>query len=244
MIPHQLPAYRSDLPFGYAFGYFAALELLRHRPDDALRVVVHPRLAPERRRDLGARCAACGVDLIEDGRTVERLAHKGNVYALALFAKRSDALDPAGSHLLLVRPSHFGNVGTIVRTMLAFGVRDLALVAPRVDEDSPHVVRASLGARFAVRVAAFSRFADYRERHRRPLFVFSADAATPLDGVAFDPPFTLAFGPEWSGLPAEVRAAGEALRIRQSGLVESLNLAVAAGIALHHATRPRATRPR
>jgi TrmH family RNA methyltransferase len=239
VIPRQLPGYRRDLPFGYALGFFATAELLRHRPGDARRVVLHRQLAEARRNDLTERCRALGVELVEDDATIERLSHKGNVYALALFAKRSEALDPAASHLLLVRPSHFGNVGTTLRTMLAFGLRDLALIDPRVDADSPHVVRASLGARFAVRCRTFERFADYRARFERPLYALSADAATPLEGVHFDPPFTLALGPEWSGLPDEVRAAGTPLRIRQSDLVESLNLAVAAGIALHHATQPR-----
>jgi TrmH family RNA methyltransferase len=239
VIPRQLPGYRHDLPFSYALGFFAAVELLRHRPQDARRVVLHRKLAAERRRTLTERCRALGVDLVEDDATIERLAHKGSVYALALFAKRSEELDPAASHLLLVRPSHFGNVGTTLRTMLAFGLRDLSLIDPQVDSDSPHVIRASLGARFAVRCRTYDRFADYRARFERPLYALSADAVVPLEEVRFDPPFTLALGPEWSGLPDEVRAAGTPLRIRQGDLVESLNLAVAAGIALHHATRPR-----
>lgn len=234
----QLQAYRRALPYSYSVGAFATLELLRRRPDRARRVLLHARLAPERREELEAVCAAAGLRPENDDALVERLRRKGDVHALGVFEKYDEALDPRRDHLVLVRPGQVGNVGTVLRTMLAFGLRDLALVAPRVDPWSPHVVRASIGARFGVACERLPSWAAYRERFPHQPFVFSGEAERSLDEAAFRSPFALVFGPEWPGLEPEIARDGTPVRIPQGDEVESLNLAVAAGIALYRATRP------
>jgi len=45
------------------------------------------------------------------------------------------------------------------------------------------------------------------------------------------------FGNESSGLPGEFAALGQPVRIAQSPEVDSLNLAISTGIALHHLYR-------
>lgn len=234
----QLQGYRRDLPYSYSVGYFATLELLRHRPERARRVLVHGRLAAGRRAELERACDAAGLPLEEDDALVERLRRKGDVRALGVFDKYEEALEPARDHLVLVRPSQVGNVGTVVRTMLAFGLRDLALIAPQVDPWSPHVVRASIGARFGVACETLADFAAYRARYPHHPYPFASTGARPLEEVDFRSPWALVFGPEWPGLEPAVARQGTPVRIPQGDEVESLNLAVAAGIALYRATRP------
>jgi TrmH family RNA methyltransferase len=237
----QLRGYKTALPYAYCFGEFPTLELLTHRPEYALRVIAHTKgLRSRGVAEVRARCEAHGLPFEVDDRAVERLSHKGNVYVFGVFAKYEAPLARERNHLLLVNPSDHGNVGTIVRTMLGFGIRDLALIAPAVDLFNPHVVRASMGATFAVNFAYFTSLEAYRAVYAHRLYPFMLGGAKRLDEASFQAPYTLVFGPEGAGLPEGYRTLGESVRIPQSPLIESLNLAVAVGVALYEAARKNA----
>lgn len=240
----QLKRYDKELDYSYTFGVFPTLELLTHRPERVRRVVAHSK--GERGEGLARiaeRCAALGVLYETNDRAVERLAHKGNVYVFGVFEKYAAPPSATENHVLLVNPSDNGNLGTIARTMLAFGFRDLALLEPAADLFNPHVVRASMGATFALRFGYFSSLERYREAFANGLYPFMLSAPRTLGEVAFRSPYTLVFGPEGAGLPPEYRELGEGVVIPQGPLVESLNLGVAVGVALYEA-RVQAALPR
>lgn len=234
----QLKKYQKDFVYSYSFGVFPTLELLTHRPEQVVRVVAHSKGEKSsglaKLKDL---CAAHRIPFETNDRAVERLSHKGNVYVSGVFSKYDAPLGQGANHLLLVNPSDNGNLGTIARTMLAFGIRDLALLEPAVDIFNPHVVRASMGATFALRFRYFSSLDAYRTAFSHTLYPFMLDAATPLQDVVFSTPYTLVFGPEGAGLSPEYAEAGESVVIPQSPLVESLNLAVAVGVVLYETVR-------
>jgi TrmH family RNA methyltransferase len=231
--------YRRDSPQAYCLGSFAVLELLRYRPGQARLAVVSSRLSPERRAPLARLCARHGVPLNVDDDLLRRLGHRKDIDALALFEKYAERLEEGTDHLVLVKPGNAGNLGTALRTMAAFGVRDLALVGG-ADPFNPHVLRASLGARFQVRVESFADLDEYRRWRRRPLHLFTGHGGLSLSEVSLASPFTLVFGPEWPGLSPQDVAAGTSVRIPHHPSVESLNLGVAVGVALYAARIPDA----
>lgn len=254
----RLPPYRAELPFTYAFGRFAVLEALTHRPDDVTAVLWHARLPDAERERLLAAAARAGVAARRDDATVARLRRKESVHCLAVVAKREERLAEAADHVALVRPSHPGNVGSAIRSLVAFGFGDLALVAPAVDAWGPYVVRASVGLRFAVRCQAFASLEAYRARYpRHAAYLFDAGGELELEEVEFRSPFTLLFGPEWQApgaadaavaaapdprstvAPAPVSAPPRTVRIEQDNRVESLNLAISVSIAAYRASRAR-----
>jgi RNA methyltransferase, TrmH family len=250
----RLSPYRADLPFTYAFGRFAALEALTHVPNSVRRLVVHRDLPHHALARLEAASAAVGVALERDDATVERLRRKATVTCLAVVDKTGQRLAPDRDHVALVRPSHFGNVGSAMRSLVAFGFADVAFVAPDVAEPvpaldpwSPNVIRASVGLRFALRCQTFADPATYAASFpSHATFVFDADGAVALDDARFVSPFTLWFGPEWPGTRGErafLPGAGDVVRVRipQDRRVESLNLAVAISIAAYRARRSSAT---
>lgn len=51
---------------------------------------------------------------------------------------------PPARHVVLHNPSDVGNVGTILRSALGFGFRDVAIIRPGVDPFDPRVLRASM----------------------------------------------------------------------------------------------------
>ena len=234
-LEEQVRSYSRDAGYGYCLGSFPVLELLRHRPQHALQVVLHPGMPEERSRPIRELCAGYNVQLSEDAALLRRFAHRKDVDALALFGKYRESLDWNDDHLALVSPGNPGNLGTILRTAAAFGVNDIALLGPSVDPWNPHVIRASIGARFLVRVEEFAGFEEYRSRRGTEIHMFTGGAGRTLPGATFPSPFTLLFGPEWPGLPEELERHGTTVAIPQDPRVESLNVAVAAGVALYAA---------
>lgn len=246
----RLPLYRADLPFTYAFGRFAVLEAITFLPRAVRRVVTHGDLPREQVERLERACSDAHVPCERDDATVERLRRKATVLSFAVVEKVDQRLKPERDHVALVRPSHFGNVGSAMRSLVAFGFEDLAFVAPEhagapptLDPWSPHVIRASVGLRFALRCEAFPDPAAYASAFpSHAAYVFDAAGDVALDDATFASPFTLWFGPEWPGGRGEhapPHAVPDATRVRipQDRRVESLNLAVAVSIAAYRARR-------
>ncbi len=124
-----------------------------------------------------------------------------------------------------------GNVGTILRSALAFGAASVALGPDCADPYSPKAVRASMGAIFALDIA---RIADPAELPGTRV-ALAVGAGEPLAGP-LDQPVTLVVGAEREGLPDDVVAACD--RTAHIPIAsESLNAAVAASVALYEATR-------
>ncbi len=233
----RLRRYRSDLPHSYALGVFPTLELLTHRPELATEVVV----ASTWERNEGivrARrmCESHNIEVIVSDRTLARIAGRTQCWAAGVFRKWEEPLAADADHVVLVNPTDMGNLGAVVRTMLAFEVRDLALVRPACDAFDPRTVRASMGAIFQARVEYFDTFAAYAARFEHAAYPFVSAAGTPLPQAQFTRPFALIFGSEGEGLPEEFRRIGTPVSIPQSNAVDSLNVSTAAGIALYAAT--------
>jgi RNA methyltransferase, TrmH family len=123
-----------------------------------------------------------------------------------------------------------GNVGTVLRSALAFGASCVAIGPETADPFGPKAVRASMGAVFSVPLARVGRV-DELPAERIALV---AGEGQPLRGRAEG---TLVVGAERAGLPAEVVSACE--RIAHVPIAsESLNAAMAATVALYEVTRP------
>jgi TrmH family RNA methyltransferase len=230
----RLKRYKKDFDYSYAFGVFPALELLTHRPQDCIGVILHPRGDTNRGvAKIRAICEAIRIPFGVQEKTLARIGARENDYAAAIFEKTAPPLDPSANHIALVKPANPGNLGTIIRTALAFNFRDLAVIQPAADIFHPDVVRASMGALFQLRFEHFSDFGAYREAYPRNFYPLMTDGETPLPKARFKTPFGLVFGPENAGLPESFRTVGTALRIPQSDAVDSLNLAIAVGITLY-----------
>ena len=232
----RLKRYKKDFEHSYAFGVFPTLELLTHQPQHTLRVLTHPKGKDNAGiAKIRAICRKNETPLQIQERVVERLSPKENVYAVGVFRKYPTDLDPAANHVVLVNPGGMGNLGTIMRSMLGFGMRDLAIIRPAADIFHPNVIRASMGAVFQIRCEGFASFEEYRQSHRRRIYPLMTGGTTPLPEAHFEPPFTLVFGSERHGLGDEYHALGTSISIPQSEAIDSLNLAVAVGVTLYQA---------
>lgn len=123
-----------------------------------------------------------------------------------------------------------GNVGTVLRSALAFGASSVALGPQTADPYAPKAVRASMGAIFDVPVARVSSV-DELPGERIALAARTGEALQgPVAGEV-----SLVVGAEREGLPGEVLAACDrAAHIAIHS--ESLNAAMAATVALYELT--------
>src|SRR6185503_18639269 len=96
-----------------------------------------------------------------------------------------------------------GNVGTALRSALAFGADTVALGPGSADPYGPKAVRASMGALFEVPVA---RVRDVSELPGRRVALVARSGAR-LDELPPDGDVTLVVGAEREGLPNRVIAA-------------------------------------
>ena len=230
--------YKKEFEYSYTLGPFPTFELLESRPELALEVCVSPTFNDKEK--LFALCAEKNIPCRFDQKTLDRISNKEVAYAACKFRKFTSELAADRPHVMLVNPSDMGNLGTIERTMLAFGVRDLAIVEPCADPFNPKAVRASMGALFKLRVHVYPDFESYRrEFPGRDLFPFMLDGheVIEVDRCPHTACWTLIFGNAASGLPASFQTVGRSIFIPQGPDVDSLNLAVSAAIGLYTFTR-------
>lgn len=133
-----------------------------------------------------------------------------------------------------------GNLGAILRSAAAFGVPEVVLGTGCADPWSPKVLRAAMGAHFALRLretnALARRFAEFAGER---ICTVPRDG-TPLHAVDLRGRHAWAFGGEARGVSEAVaQAATLRAAIPMSGSTESLNVAIAASICLYEVARQR-----
>lgn len=128
-----------------------------------------------------------------------------------------------------------GNMGTIVRTACACGVRDI-LCLDCCDPFSPKVIRASMGGIFRVNIVEAAR--EEAEKYLREYKIFALDMQGEnvynIEKKEFTGRYAIAVGSEAFGLSPKLRAAAyKTVSLPMSGEMESLNAAISLSIVLY-----------
>jgi TrmH family RNA methyltransferase len=185
-----------------------------------------------------------------------RLSGKTDTSELLAVVRMRDesfAQIPIHERLLAVvmdRPGNPGNLGTLIRTCDALGASGLVVTGHAVDLYDPATITASRGSIFALPVVQAASHAEVlqwvasvRERLGRCDLVGTDERAeTDLAAHDFTAPTVLVVGNETHGLSRAYRDACDAVvRIPMSGSASSLNVSVAASIAVYEVVRQRAS---
>ena len=236
-----LKKYMKKFPYSYTLGAFPTFELLKNQAEHVDAVYLHSQMdSPTLDQEIRQLCAEKHVRCIVSDKIVEKLREKENCYVVGVFNKYEQQLKKDTNHIVLVNPSDMGNMGTIMRTSLGFGIRDLAIIQPAVDIFNPKVLRASMGAVFQMNCRYFNSFEEYEAEYgQRDLYPFMLDGKQYLQTLQRDPArrFSLIFGNEATGLDASFQNVGESIMIRHNAQIDSLNLSMAVGIALYEFTK-------
>ena len=135
-----------------------------------------------------------------------------------------------------------GNLGAILRTADASGVDVIIFNDPQVDIYNPNAIRSSIGTIFDQQVVSASREETIAWLKKNNIKSFATSKKATKDYFEYDFVGGTAFvlGAEHSGLSEEWKEeADEFITIPMTGIVDSLNLSVSAGILLFEAVRQR-----
>ena len=125
-----------------------------------------------------------------------------------------------------------GNLGTILRTAVAFNYDAVILSKSSVDIYNEKVVAASKGALFLVD-AYYDDIDNYT--NDRQVIVSALDDALPLSSCPKEDNFVLVLGNESHGVSPEIiKKANKVVKIEMNDAIDSLNVAIAAGILMNY----------
>ncbi len=133
-----------------------------------------------------------------------------------------------------------GNMGTIIRTAEASGIEAICLMPGCVDVYSPKVVRASMGSvlRTSFVTSSLETVSELKSNGFE-VVTTALHNSCPIEQAGDVSKRAIVIGNEANGVSDEVLSASDkSVRIEMSGKVESLNVAVASGIAMYM-LRPR-----
>lgn len=231
----ELKKYNKELEYSYCFGGFPTYELLSKKPKQVLQLVLHEKA--EQNKDLDNILTLAkkhNIRITINGKLIEKLSGKGNVYIMAVFKKYEQNLEHKENQVLLCNPSDMGNLGTIIRVMLGFNYNNLAIIKPCIDIFDPKVIRASMGSIFSINIKLYDSIEDYLKENNNHIYPFMLQAKETLqDNIQKTAPHTLAFGNEAHGLDDSFLQLGTPLIIKHSNNIDSLNLSMSVGIALY-----------
>lgn len=151
----------------------------------------------------------------------------------------ASALRPGLASVVLDGVQDAGNVGSVLRSASALGVRQVLALKGTAALWSGKVLRAGMGAHFGLHLSEGLVAADL-EALGLPLIATSSHAEQVLPQAALPDPCAWVFGHEGQGVSADLQArCALTVRIPQPGGEESLNVAAAAAICLYESARRR-----
>ncbi len=230
----QIKPYKKDSSYSYTLGAFPTYELIKARPEQVIKVLVDSSFTDQDK--LKNLCEERQIPLEYNNKLIARLSDKENCYVAGVFHKYSTALSPDQPHIVLVNPSNMGNLGTILRTGVGFGIHNIAIILPGADIYNPKTVRSSMGALFRLNFCQYQSFEEYRKqfgKHEIFTFMLNGERTLTLEEVPKVSLYSLVFGNEATGLDASFLEVGTSIFIPQSPEVDSLNLTIAVGIGAY-----------
>ncbi len=193
-------------------------------------------LAPAEYAEAATKNVVIADALWQDISGLESPARMG--FVLPLPAQQE--LDAQSPTVVLDRLQDAGNVGSILRSASAFGFAQIAALKGTAALWSPKVLRAGMGAHFALRLVEGLDAQDI-DRLRVPLLATSSHQGDWLHRAQLPWPCGWIMGHEGQGVSPDLqRRASRHIRITQPGGEESLNVGAAAAICLHASAAARA----
>jgi TrmH family RNA methyltransferase len=132
-----------------------------------------------------------------------------------------------------------GNVGTLLRTASAFGVKECVSIEPSVDLWHPKVMRSSKGAHYffsSLFSTTWDKLLPFLQGREMPLLVATIGAAS-IDSFIIPQKWALVIGSESRGPTLDQKVKFQSFSIPMQPHINSLNAAQAGAISLYYCTR-------
>jgi TrmH family RNA methyltransferase len=145
-----------------------------------------------------------------------------------------------GDAVLLEEIQDPGNLGSILRSTAAAGIRDVFLSSKSIFAWSPKVLRAGMGAHFGLQIRENVDLGELVKCRTGLCLATDAGTQTAISQIRLDGPVAWIFGNEGAGISAALmHAADMRVSIPMPGAANSLNVAAAAAVCLFEQVRQR-----
>lgn len=230
----KIKRYQKKFDYSYSFGIYPTLWLLKKKKESVFKILLKKNSDRfEGIQEIKKLSEENGIPLEINDRLIDKVAYKENTFAVGVFEKYTCKVSDEGNHIVLVEPRNMGNVGTIIRSMVGFGFKDLVIIGNGVDLFSPKVVSSTMGNFFKINFEYIDNFPIYSQRFSKyHMYPFTLGGGSDILKTDFRTPGALIFGNESKGLGDEYIEVGDSVYIPHSQDLESLNLSVASSIGM------------
>lgn len=193
---------------------------------------------------LGVNCAICHVTAA----VYEKIAYRSSTEGIIAIAKMPlttlEAIILPKNPLIMVAeaPEKPGNIGALLRTADAANVDAFIIANPKTDLFNPNIIRSSVGCVFTQQIAMSSTEEVIQFLKANNINILSAilQEAQAYHTQNYKEPTAIVVGTESTGLSMPWRVAStQNIKIPMGGMIDSMNVSVAAGILIFEAKRQR-----
>ncbi len=168
------------------------IEALMHKPTHMKEVILSQKANKNSQLDLLFRlCDEHRIAYRYDEVFIKKLSVKENCYCIGMFDKFKSKIS-GPRHVLLYGFNDFGELGTILRSAVAFDFSDIVLIGSDIDIFDPRCIRASMGSIFHIGLERYDTLQDYADAYPgHTVYPFVSSSDTLLGDVIFNEPFGL-----------------------------------------------------
>lgn len=189
--------------------------------------------------------ARCDIFIIAEStyNSLSTLTHSTALMSVIRTPRASQSWNAHLDSLVLDQIQDPGNVGTLLRSAAAVGIKQVICSAGTASLWSPRVLRAAMGAHFSLDLFENISYPQIRTGFSIPIFATSSHQPTSIYQLDLRSPLVWVLGNEGQGVDPALLQHAQAVTIPQPGGQESLNVAVAGSVCLFEMSRQRLTLP-
>ncbi len=179
----------------------------------------------------------------------QKLAYRSTTEGIIALAKYKSTtienlLIPNKNPLILVAeaPEKPGNIGALLRTADAAQLDAVIIANPKTDIYNPNIIRSSVGCVFTNNVATgtMTEVIQFLKSHNINMYGAALDSSTNYTRQDYTKPSAIIVGTEATGLSDYIlEHTTQNIKIPMNGVIDSMNVSVAAGILIFEAKRQR-----
>ncbi len=160
------------------------------------------------------------------------------ILSVCFIASKNNAeIEKNGKYIALENIADPSNLGAVSRTAEALGIDGIILSSDSVDPFGPKALRASMGTLVRLPVIVLDDFLLGLKTSGLSLYACVVKGGKSITDVAFKEGSIILVGNEANGLTDKAKQIAQNITIDMKGNAESLNLAVAASIAMWELTK-------
>ncbi len=144
--------------------------------------------------------------------------------------------------LVAEAPEKPGNIGALLRTADAAQLDAVLIANPKTDIYNPNIIRSSVGCLFTNTIATGSSqdIISFLKKEKINIYGAALQASVNYHTQDYTKPTAIIVGTEATGLSQDfLQSTTQNIKIPMSGVIDSMNVSVAAGILVFEAKRQR-----